>query len=112
MSLTITPTWGSAASEAEQLWSARDASGLVRNAEFEAEQRLDAEIGYGLGAPHGFGVVTPYAGFTLADGAERTACRTGLRWRASQSATVGLEATREDQGGRPNAVMLRAQVRF
>ena len=114
LSLTIAPTWGNAASEAEQLWSARDASGLVRNAEFEAEQRLDAEVGYGFRAPQGFGLVTPYAGLALADSASRT-LRTGLRWNASQSATLGLEATREENGAESapaNAIMLRAAIRF
>ena len=114
LSLTIAPTWGNAASEAEQLWSARDASGLVRNAEFEAEQRLDAEVGYGFRAPQGFGLVTPYAGLALADGASRT-LRTGLRWKALQSATLGLEATRENGGtdtAPANAIMLRAEIRF
>ena len=47
MSLSITPTWGSAASEAEQLWSTRTAEELVSDAEFEANHRLDAEVGYG-----------------------------------------------------------------
>ena len=114
MSLSITPTWGSAASEAEQLWSTRTAEDLVGNAEFEAERRLDAELGYGLGGPYGWGTLTPYGGLTLADGAQRT-MRTGLRWKASQSATIGLEATREDGGTEEkptNAVMLRAQLRF
>ena len=114
MSLTIAPTWGSAASEAEQLWSTRTAEDLVGNAQFEAESRLDAELGYGIGGPHGLGLLTPYVGLTLADGAQRT-MRTGLRWKASQSATVGLEATREDGTGEApanHALMLRAAVRW
>ena len=114
LSLAITPTWGSAASEAEQLWSARNAGQLGDAGDFKAEQRLDAKLGYGLGAPHGWGVVTPWAGLSLADGAERT-LRTGLRWKAADSATVALEAAREDNAaqGRPDhAVMLRANVRF
>ena len=114
LSLSIAPTWGNAASEAEQLWSARDASGLVRNAEFETEQRLDAEVGYGFRAPQGFGLVTPYAGRALADSASRT-LRTGLRWKALQSTTVALETTREEsaaESGPANAIMLRAAIRF
>ena len=99
LSFTIAPTWGNAPSEAEQLWSARDASGLVRNDDFEAESRLEAELGYGVGAPHGLGVITPYAGLTLSDGAERAPC--GLRWNASQSATLGLEASREESDDAP-----------
>ena len=94
MSLSITPTWGSAAGEAEQLWSARDPSGLAGNDDFEAKSRPDAEIGYGLRAPQGVGLVTPYAGLAITDGANRT-LRTGLRWNASQSATPDLEAIRQ-----------------
>ena len=32
---------------------------------------LEAELGYGVGAPHGPGLVTPYAGLTLSGGAHR-----------------------------------------
>ena len=114
MSLTITPTWGSAASETEQLWGAGDASKLVGSESFEAKTHLDTEIGYGLGAPHRWGVVTPYAGLTLSDGAQRT-LRGGLRWNASDNATVALEAERQEQGedaSPANAVMLRAAIRW
>ena len=66
----------------------------------------------GWADPHGLGVIAPYAGLTLSDGAERT-LSTGLRWNASQSATLGLEASREESDGAPtNALMLRAAVRF
>ena len=75
LSLTVAPTWGNAASEAEQLWSARDPRGLVRDDDFEAESRLDAELGYGLGAPQGPGVITSCTALTLSDGNSRT-------WRA------------------------------
>ena len=114
MSLTITPTWGSAASEAEQLWSTRTAEDLVSDSEFEATRRLDAELGYGLSAPLGFGTLTPYTGLSLTDGAERTV-KAGARWAASQNATLGLEAARTQSGAQApaaNAVMLRAQLRF
>ena len=113
LSLSITPTWGSAASEAEQLWSTRSAEDLGEDT-FEAERRLEAAFGYGLGAPGGFGIVTPYAALSLANGTERT-LRAGVRWNAPQSATITLEATREDEGADSaptNAVMLRAAIGF
>ena len=113
-SLSIAPTWGNAASEAARLWSARDAGGLVRSDGFEAKSRLEAELGYGVGAPRGPGLVTPYAGFTLSGGAHR-AVRTGLRWNASPGATMSLEASREAQGSGEapaNALTLRAEVRW
>ena len=114
LSLSIAPTWGNAASAAARLWSARDAGGLVRADDFEAKSRLEAELGYGAGAPHGPGLVTPYAGLTLSGGAPR-ALRTGVRWNASQSATVSLEASREAQGSGEapaNALTLRAEARW
>ena len=114
LSLSIAPTWGNAASAAARLWSARDAGGLVRADDFEAKSRLEAELGYGVGAPHGPGLVTPYAGFTVS-GASHRALRTGVRWNASQSATMSLEASREGQGSSEaptNALALRAQVRW
>ena len=88
--------------------------GLVRAGDFEANSRLEAALGYGVGAPHGPGLVTPYAGFALSDGAHR-ALRTGVRWNASQSAAVSLEASREGQGSGEaptNALALRAEVRW
>ena len=114
LSLSIAPTWGNAASEAARLWSARDAGGLVRADDFEAKSRLEVELGYGVGAPHGPGLVTPYAGLTLSGGAPR-ALRTGVRWNASPSATVSLEASREAQGSGEapaNALTLRAEARW
>ena len=114
LSLSITPTWGSAASEAEQLWSTRTAEDLVSDTDFQATQRLDAELGYGVAGPLGLGTLTPFGGLSLSDGAQRT-LRTGLRWNASESATVALEGTREENGDGEtpaNTLMLRAQVRF
>ena len=114
LSLAIIPTWGSATSEAEQLWSTRSAEDLGEEDTFEAERRLKAALGYGLGAPGGFGIVTPYAALSLANGTERT-LRAGVRWNAPQSATIALEATREEEGADSaptHAVMLRAAIGF
>ena len=48
LSLSLSPTWGAASSGVGRLWSARDARGLAPGQEFEAESRLQAEIGYGV----------------------------------------------------------------
>ena len=113
LSLSIAPTWGNAASAVERLWSAPDAAGLAPNRTFEPGSRLEAELGYGVGAPRGPGLVTPYAGLTLSGDAPRI--RTGVRWNASQSAAVSLEASREAQGSGEapaNALTLRAEARW
>ena len=114
LSLTVAPTWGNAASEAEQLWSAGNAEGLTRNDDFEAESRLNTELGYGVGAPHGLGVITPYTALTLSDGDSRT-WRAGARWKLSDVASLSLEGTREERGGDEapsDALMLRAAVQW
>lgn len=72
LSLTVAPTWGNAASEADQLWTTGNARGLVRSDDFDAKRWLDTEIGYGVGGPLGMGLLTPYGGLTLSDSAHRT----------------------------------------
>ena len=42
----------------------------------------------GWADPHGLGVIAPYAGLTLSDGAERT-LRTGLRWHKRHTGPRG-----------------------
>ena len=68
--------------------------------------------GYGIGVPSTPGLVTPYAGLTLNDGAGRA----GAKWRVAREAAFGLEATREvgrDEENSGSAVLIWAmkQVR-
>ena len=113
LTLSIAPEWGRTGSAAERLWSARDASGLGADDEFEADSRIAIDAGYGFGLAHGQGVVTPYAGLTLGDAGSRTV-RTGMRWQVTPDAVFGLEATRQtsDAGEGANEVRLRAALRF
>jgi len=101
LSLSLVPTWGNAASDAERLWSARDAGELGLAEDFEAQARLEGELGYGLALRGVPGVVTPFAGFTTA-GATSRSYRTGARWRIAPDATLTLEAARsEGAAGEP-----------
>ena len=114
LSLTLAPAWGNAAGGAERLWSARDAVTFTEGEDLEAGGRLDAELGYGMGLARYSGVLTPYVGLSLADGAART-YRAGARWQVAPEATVSLEGTRD--AGRNDAdsasgIVLRAAVRF
>ena len=108
--LALAPVWGEAASGAERLWSARDARELGPSRAFEPGGRLEAEMGYGLLVPHARGLLTPYAGLTLAGGGSQTV-RTGARWDLAPGAALGLEGTRTG-GDRDcaSAVELRLQV--
>jgi len=101
LSMSLIPTWGNAANDAERLWSARDAGELGLAEDFEAQARLEGELGYGLSVGGMPGVVTPFAGFTAAGGESRS-YRTGARWRIAPDATLTLEAARsEGAGGEP-----------
>ena len=91
LSFRLTPSWGHAGSAAERLWGLGDARGLAPDAEVEAGQRLDAELGYGVGAHPG--VVTPFAGLGLADGGARR-LRLGARWALGPATSLNLEGTR------------------
>ena len=48
LSMRLGSAWGATQSGVQSLWSRQDASGLVRNAAFEAAQRYQAELRYGL----------------------------------------------------------------
>ena len=109
LSFSLTPSWGAASSGTERLWSVRDTSGLAQGSEFDAESRLETELGYGLGLRDGRGVVTPFAGMTLGDG--RT-IRTGARWQVSPDAAFGLEAHRETGDEAETGLRLEARLRF
>ena len=113
LTLSIAPAWGRTGSATEQLWSARDASALAADEEFEAASRLEMEAGYGLGLAGNRGVLTPYAGATLGDGGSRT-MRSGVRWTLGSELAVTAEATRNESAGAEvaNEVRLRAALRF
>ena len=108
LSLTLAPSWGNASSGMDQIWSPRDAHRLSQEQEFEAESRVEGEIGYGLSLSRIPGVLTPYAGMTFGE-AEQRAWRTGARWQMGTNAAVGLEANSAGEG---TGVALRARLRF
>ena len=110
---TLAPTWGNAADGTEWLWSTRDAAGVVRNEQLEAESRLETELGYGLGIGHVPGVLSPYTGRTLG-GASRT-YRSGARWQITPEATLTLESVRAEGTGNEDPVSgfeVQAEARF
>ena len=114
LSLTLAPVWGNAANGAERLWSGRDATAFAVGEDAEAEGRLDAELGYGLGLGRMPGVLTPYAGLSFADGGGRS-WRSGTRWTIAPGAALGLEATRAEAANDDaveHGVMLRGSFRW
>ena len=101
LALTLAPTWGVASSGVDGLWSRQTTAGVVQNNP-RAAGRLNAEVGYGMAAPFGVGLVTSYAGAGLAEGAVRT-CRIGTRLhmagRGTTGLTLSLEGRRQESSG-------------
>ena len=114
LTFSLAPVWGNAGSQAERLWGASDAREFGAGGEFDPGVSLEAELGYGFGVPGALGVVTPYAGLSLAEDAGRTV-RAGARWQLAPGAVMGLEGTRQGgANGLPgtNAVEFRTELRW
>ena len=118
LSFTLSPAWGAASSGVERLWSARDARGLSPGAGFEAGQRLEGELGYGLGLFGGRFTGTPNVGFGLSDAARevRIGWRLTSAVRGDPGFEVSLDAVRRESasGNEPaeHGVMLRGAIRW
>ena len=94
-SFSLMPVWGRASSGIDALWK-DEASSLpggvsTKEAASTTPDRLDVEIGYGLRALGGRGVMTPYGELGLEDGRVRRV-QEGLRLKAPNLADgLGLE---------------------
>ena len=95
LSLRLAPVWGTPSSGVERLLSARDAAGVAPDGEFDAERRLEGELGYGFGAFGGRGVMTPWAGLGLAEAGDRT-WRAGARWSLAPHLAISLDGARRE----------------
>ena len=118
LSFSLAPTWGAASSGVDRLWSARDARGLAPDGEFEAEQRLEGELGYGLGLFGDRFTGTPNLGFGFSDAARdyRIGWRLTSAVRGDPGFEVSLDATRReaanDDEPAEHGVMLRGAIRW
>ena len=111
LALSVRPAWGETAAGAQQLWEAGVARG--GSAARSAGGRLHAEVGYGLGAAPGLGVVTPYAGIGLANDAR--SWRMGTRWQVATDAAVSLEGAWRHAAindGPEHRLMVRGALRW
>ena len=113
LSLTVAPSFGAASGGVERLWSLGDARGFAPDGGYDAGNRIEAELGYGLRPPVGPGVMTPYTGITVAEGGAR-AMRLGARWPVAPSIALAVEAARiERLHAEPEpALRLRASARW
>ena len=110
-SLAVMPAWGASSGGVARLWSPPGASSLVPGRAAPAAGRLDAELGYGLAALRGQGILTPYARVALVEGAGRS-WHLGTRLSLASSLDLSLEGSRREHAGSAAAhdLALRATV--
>ena len=112
---SVMPAWGTAASGVERLWGRPGTPGLAPADPLATAVagRLDAELGYGLAALNGRGLLTPYARVALTEGADQ-AWHLGTRLALAESLNLSLEASRRAREGDVAAheLALRANLGF
>ena len=100
--LTVAPRWGAAPGGIDSLQSNWGTQGPARAQGIQPDGRLEAEIGYGMRAPMGAGVLTPHAGLSLSlRGTQQW--RAGAQWRIAPQTALGIEGTRDMTRGRAPA---------
>ena len=111
LALSVEPAWGPTASGVQQLWENGVAAGA--SPADQATARLNTEVGYGLGAAHGLGLVTPYTGLGLSGDGARS-WRMGARWQLAADASLSVEGTLHEaanDNGPEHGLMLRGALR-
>ena len=81
---------GCGSSGVNALWSREHASGLAQGAEFEAGQRFQAELGYGLEGSKGRALWAPFLAADASGGGSQ-ALRFGLKMTSGKHIEAGLE---------------------
>ena len=112
LSMRLGSAWGSTQSGVQSLWSRQDASGLARNAAFEAAQRFQAELGYGIAGQRKAALWMPFIAAQGADGGREM--RLGVKFASGPNTEARLEIGRNENGpGAPeHAVQLRGALRW
>ena len=80
---------------------------------FEADGRIEAQMGYGFALPRNRGLLTPYFALTLGSEGGRT-MRGGAQWVFGSDLAVTFDATRTESAGAEagNDVRVQAALRF
>ena len=105
--------WGSTRSGVQSLWSRQDASGLAGSAPFNAAQRFQAELGYGITGRRKAALWLPFIAAQAAEDGQ--SLRMGLQLTSGPHLEAGLELGWRQ--GRPgtdpeHAVRLRGALRW
>ena len=109
LSLSVLPSYGKISSGVEQLWESDVTD--HNTTDYSASVRVDTEIGYGIPAFDGRGVVIPY-GIFGPSGQEGQTYRLGSRFEIGSGLGLSLEGNRRmpDMGDPEHGIMLRGQM--
>ena len=110
-SFSLKPVYGSTDSGTQALWreGLRDyQDGTAR----DHRMRMEMRLGYGLTAPDGYGLLTPYAEMTSGDSTRRY--RLGMSWEMDPLFDLNLfgECCESSSGVTSRSILLRGRVRF
>ena len=113
LSMQLGSAWGATQSGVQSLWSQQDASGLARNAAFEAAQRFQAELGYGIAGCRKAALWVPFIAAQAADGGGQE-LRMGVKLTSGPHVEMGLEFGRLENGREApeQAVQLKGSIRW
>ena len=76
---------------------------------YEKKDGFEAELGYGLRAPIGRGIMTPYTALSLKDGSARE-MRVGARLALASETDLGVEASRSESRQSPDRAAFTLHV--
>ena len=110
LALRLDSGWGMADSGAEALWRRQTTAGIAPQHDSAPQQRITAEMGYGLDVPYSYGILTPYSSVEWA-GSART-LRLGWRFVLGQRLSLSLVGERRETGHTlpEHALMLRTSL--
>ena len=114
LSMKLGSAWGSTQSGVQSLWSRQDASGLAGTSPFEAAQRFQAELGYGIAGRREDALWVPFIAARAADGDGRS-LRLGVKLTSGPNLEAGLEfGRRQGRAGTDpeHAVQLGGALRW
>ena len=91
--MRLSPGWGREGSRVAQMWDGREAFRGADGAPELSPNRLSLDVGWGLPTHGGAGLLTPYAGLSMA-GSEMRDYRMGARMKTGSRMSMGLEGRR------------------
>ena len=113
LSMKLGSAWGSTTSGVQSLWNLQDASGLARDAAFDAAQRFQVELEYGIVDHRTTALWVPFIAAQAADGGARS-LRMGVKLTSGPKVEVGFELARLEngRGAREHGVQLGGALRW